>query len=64
VASNESGYTDAVNYLRGRYNITDPSDHKKDNVHWLSMAMGTNPGIKINATDQYFVDSQMVMEKL
>jgi transglutaminase-like putative cysteine protease len=64
VASNESDYTDATNYLRGRYNITDPSDHIKGNAHWLSLAMGTNPGIMVNATDEYFVDWKMGIEKL
>ncbi len=64
VASNDSDYAEAVNYLMGRYNITGPSGHTKDNVHWLSLARGAYPGIAVNATDEYFMDSNMVMEKL
>lgn len=64
VAPNESDYTDAKMYLRSRYNITDLSDHTKDNAHWLGMTMGTNPGIRVNATDEYFVDWKLNIEKL
>jgi hypothetical protein len=64
VASNESDYTDAKMYLRSRYNITDPSGHTKGYVHWLGMAMGNSPGTMVNATDEYFVDWKMNIEKL
>ncbi len=65
VASNESGYTDAYNYLRGRYNAPEePSVHEKANIYWLSMARGAYPGIKVNATDEYCVDWNVNIEKL
>ncbi len=65
VASNESGYTDAYNYLRGRYNATEePAVHVKGNVYWLGMAMGASPGIEVNATDEYCVDRNVNIEKL
>jgi transglutaminase-like putative cysteine protease len=65
VASNESGFTDAKNYLRGRYNITSLSDdHKKGDAHWLSLAMGANPGIVVNASDEYSVEWNGNIEKI
>lgn len=64
VAPNESAYTDAKMYLRSRYNITDPWGHTKGNAHWLGMAMGNSPGIKVSATDEYFVDWKVNIEKL
>jgi hypothetical protein len=64
VGSGESNRTDAMNYLRGRYDITDPSFHIKGSTYWLGMAMGDEPGIKVDTTDQYFVDWKMNIEKL
>jgi hypothetical protein len=64
VGLGESNYTDTKNYLRGRYDITEPSFHVNGNTYWLGMAMGDEPGVKVDATDQYFVDWKMNIEKL
>lgn len=64
VANNDSSYTDAKNYLRGRYNVTDPYFHIKGNEYWLSMATGAYPGIKVNATDEYFADWRGTIAKI
>jgi hypothetical protein len=64
IAQNETAYTDAKNYLRGRYNITDPYVHINGNDHWLAMSPGNKPGIKITATDEFFTDYKGNIEKL
>jgi hypothetical protein len=64
IAQNESAYTDAKNYLRGRYNITDPYVHINGNDHWLALPPGDKPGIKITATDEYFTNYIGIIEKI
>jgi transglutaminase-like putative cysteine protease len=64
IAQNETAYTDAKNYLRGRYNITDPYVHINGNGYWLAMSPGSKPGIKIAATDEFFTDYKGNIEKI
>jgi len=49
VATNSSGYSDATTYLRARYDIQDPFNQTDGNDHWLSLAIGKNPGLYVNS---------------
>ncbi len=57
VASNDSYYTSVTDYLKSRYVGIEPFGHTAGTQHWLSLAMGNAPGIKVNATYEYAVDS-------
>lgn len=64
VSQNASSYTDAMNYLRGRYSVVGPYGHPAGIDYWVSMAMGKNVCVKVNSTSEYSVDSTGSIEKL
>ena len=58
VAKNDSEYSDALAYILARYNVKDPYGQADGIQRWLSLSMGKAPGLKINSTYGYAVNSK------
>jgi hypothetical protein len=57
IASNSSDNTSATQYIKSRYVSTGMFGHTDGTQYWLSLAMGKEAGIRVNASYEYAVDS-------
>lgn len=64
VASNDSDYNDVKMYIGSRYGSKDAYGHVHGTEYWLSLAKGSVPGLKIEADDEYAVDSTASVTRL
>jgi hypothetical protein len=58
VAKNDSDYNDALVYIRARYDVKDPYGQADGIQRWLSLSRGKTPGLKINSTYGYAINSK------
>jgi transglutaminase-like putative cysteine protease len=64
VASNNSDFITLQQYIGSRYGEKNAFAHSDGGEYWLSLARGSAPGLKVNATAEYSVDSSQAITRI
>lgn len=64
VASNNADFVTLQQYIGSRYGVEDAFAHTDGGEYWLSLARSSAPGLKVNATAEYAVDSSQAITRI